>query len=188
MEKFLISPLEEPSEMGQRVKPAKPERGRIKEDPPCWSPENTLYVSPLCCVAWRLMLCVLQIWGPLPLDFHVVWPTENPYLWKVWSREENDVKISIPQLCPWRGGHRLHGPSIQHKSCQAALCTQTSLFSMFQKLLPPLASSQPSLTKFFCFIYTLPTNRSVYLFPARTWTEYHHSIVTPPVVTVGKVM
>ena len=44
-----------------------------------------------------------------------------------------------------KGGHRLHGPSIQHKSCQAALCTQTSLFSMLQKLLPPLASCQPSL-------------------------------------------
>ena len=37
------------------------------------------------------------------------------------------------------------------------------------------------------FIYTLPTNMSVHLFPARTWTEYHHSIVTPPVVAVGKV-
>ena len=64
MEKFLISPLEEHSEMGQRVKPAKPERGRIKGDPPCWSPEDTPYVSPLCSVAWRLMPCVLQPFAP----------------------------------------------------------------------------------------------------------------------------
>ena len=54
MEKFLIFPLEGHSETGQRVKPAKPERGRIKEDIPCWSDRDILCVSPPCSVAWRL--------------------------------------------------------------------------------------------------------------------------------------
>lgn len=65
--------------------------------------------------------------------------------WEKWEAERKMMpRYLYPSSVP-EGGHRLHGPSIQHKSCQAALCTPSSLFSMFQELLPPRASSQLDL-------------------------------------------
>lgn len=56
------------TDTGQRVKPAKPKRSRIK-DIPCWSAGHSLCASPPCSVAWRLSYVppgvgLLALWLP----------------------------------------------------------------------------------------------------------------------------
>lgn len=137
---YLVSSLEGHSETGPRFKPALPNKSRIKQDVPWGSAGGTLFVSPPCTLAQTLS-CVLPVCGTPCSLASMLFSQWTPPTHSTWEGYRRMRSTYLHPSSPSEGHHRPQQPSIQHRSCQAALAHSHPSLPMFQERLPPLVLS-----------------------------------------------